>query len=147
MDTIKIKNGITIKQFLLQFQEVYPHLLCLISSSGASQNEMLWSYQKKHELPRNTKYTHEEDDCYYFVDLEGKEYCLFGLAAAEAFSASSAADFRKPIVLLEAIGEKQDLIVIKFQNQTFEFVKPHKLLEFKTLNIFNVKNTPIEISK
>jgi len=83
-NNIKICQGATYENFIGQFQQYCPKLLCIVNGNS------LRYYDKTSPLPGNIKYDHKQRNGtiteYYFRDKRDDTiYCVFGREAASIF--------------------------------------------------------------
>lgn len=128
VNQISFNQGMTYSDFLEQFQNHAQQLLCLIDG------KLHW-YDKKENIPKNIHPTLVKDNQYHFEDDQGKTYIVFGIDASKLFYPPKpmVKDLPKPIII-EYI--KDDLNLIIYHDQKYEFPRSNKILEIKKGNVF-----------
>ena len=147
IDQVCFEQGMSYSDFLEQFQNYASQLLCLIDGK-------LHYYDKKENIPKNIHPTTSKGNQYYFEDNQGKKYTVFGIDAANLFypikpvksAVKSGSMFiqkpkisetptkSKPIII-EYI--KDDLNLIIYHDQKYEFPRSNKILEIRKGTVFD----------
>jgi len=141
---IQFKNECHFKEFIAQFQPHCSFILCI------KNNDTLWCFHKKDQLPTGLTFVKQQDDQYYFVDDQKNDYCVFSRDAAEtllpyfdnkdALQPKVCARIDKQVmktpVLIEWIGHSDDVMTIEHDGKRMTFPKSHPLLEVKTIDLF-----------
>ena len=126
---VSFEQNMIYADFLEQFQNYASQLLCLI-------NNKLYFYDKKEHIPKNIHPTTVIGNQYNFDDTEGNHYTVFGIDAAKLFYPSID---KKPLeskpIIIEYV--KDDLNLIIYHGQKYEFPRSNKILEIRKGNVFN----------
>jgi hypothetical protein len=137
IDNVTFEQHMDYNQFLSQFQNFCPKLLCLLEKDNV---KTLQIYEKVDQIPKDVTFVRKTAYDYYFKDTSDNGYYVFNLYAAQLFDPTLKEEQKleevkvKPIIIEYIHNDKY--IIIYEKGKKYKFPNVPNKVEIKTLNIF-----------